>query len=257
MIKLDDIKQGLKVKKVRMMIAAGLGALMIITMLIQQLTTPPKSAHYPVAQDETQEFDDAAYEPFEEVMELDVVDEPEQASIEVVAPHDMLDAPLPQTKPQPAEIVEPQEPVPAALTFALSTKTQDILTAKEEVELSKLKQAQWQAQVQELQAFKELNDVVNPPAPPKSNVHAEPPLISLIKVESIISTPSHTTAWLKVGNDSFPVRRGARIQDWRVLEINKDHLTLMNKQGHEVVRYVEKAPVIVQEDSDGRDRERT
>lgn len=145
------------------------------------------------------------------------------------------------------------ESPPSMVTFTLSHRAQAVLDALEETYLSQVTDAKLTAQIaaqQRQDALTQLtqNDiVVDAPV-------IEPTLATIDRftVKSIVSTPNRITAWVELNGQTVPIQRGAWINDVRALNITKDFVRFVNKQGKEFTKYVDTALPIVSEKDDGK-----
>ncbi|AUW07636.1 hypothetical protein [Vibrio campbellii] len=145
------------------------------------------------------------------------------------------------------------ESPPSMVTFTLSHKAQAVLDALEETYLSQVTDAKLTAQIAAQQRQDTLTQLTQNDIVVDTPV-IEPTLATIdrLTVKSIVSTPNRITAWVELNGQTVPIQRGAWINDVRALNITKDFVRFVNKQGKEFTKYVDTALPIVSEKDDGK-----
>lgn len=139
------------------------------------------------------------------------------------------------------------------VTFTLSHRAQAVLNALEETYLSQVTDAKLTAQIAAQQRQDTLTQLTQNDIVVDTPV-IEPTLATIdrLTVKSIVSTPNRITAWVELNGQTVPIQRGAWINDVRALNITKDFVRFVNKQGKEFTKYVDTALPIVSEKDDGK-----
>lgn len=141
----------------------------------------------------------------------------------------------------------------SVVTFTLSNHSKKVLNALEETYLSQVTDAKLAAQISattrqnELDKLQEKEVVTIVP-----DVKPSLSTIDLLTVKSIVSTPKRITAWVQINDQTVPIQRGAWIDDVRALNITKDFVRFVNKQGKEFTKYVDTTLPTLKEIDDGK-----
>lgn len=222
---------------------------------LSQPSTPPISSDVPTelfAEPVDSSTQDVAMLAADEAItpQPKLVAEPpqEQEAVEVVV-HDVIDG---STSPAStaADLLQENEPT---VTFTLSHQAQAVLNALEETYLSQVTDAKLTAQIAAQQRQDTLTQLTQNDIVVDTPV-LEPTLTTMdrLTVKSIVSTPNRITAWVELDGRTVPIQRGAWINDVRALNITKDFVRFVNKQGKEFTKYVDTALPIVSEKDDGK-----
>ncbi len=153
------------------------------------------------------------------------------------------------------EIQSPDEDTPPMVTFTLSNRSQAILDALEDTYISQVTDAKLTAQIAQQQRQDTFNQLTQDDVVVETSVFI-PTLTTIdrLTVKSIVSTPNRITAWVELNGQTVPIQRGAWVDDVRALNITKDFVRFVNKQGKEFTKYVDTSLPIVSENDDGKPR---
>lgn len=222
---------------------------------LSQPSTPPMSSDVPTelfAEPVDSSTQDVAMLAADEAIppQPKLVAEPpqEQEAVEVVV-HDVIDGSI-SPAPTAADLLPENVPT---VTFTLSHRAQAVLNALEETYLSQVTDAKLTAQIAAQQRQDTLTQLTQNDIVVDTPV-IEPTLATIdrLTVKSIVSTPNRITAWVELNGQTVPIQRGAWINDVRALNITKDFVRFVNKQGKEFTKYVDTALPIVSEKDDGK-----
>ncbi|HFQ5058995.1 hypothetical protein WM008_19720 [Vibrio vulnificus] len=174
---------------------------------------------------------------------------------EVVSPKPANAQPVETTPPIELNVVSTTKPNAPVVTFTLSNRAQAVLNALEETYLSQVTDAKLTAQIAAQQRQDTLDQltqeaiIIEHPAVPL-------PLSSLdrLTVKSIVSTPKRITAWVELNGQTVPIQHGAWVEDVKALNITKDFVQFIDKQGRTLTKYVETVLPTVSEKNDGKSR---
>jgi len=140
----------------------------------------------------------------------------------------------------------PPEPQTTIITYQPSQKAKDVLDALEATYISKVNTDKLTAQIAEKKEKQSLDamqpqsvvEVIQPPVMETTS------MIDSIQVKSIVVTPKRSTAWLSVNDENIPVQYGVWVGDVRVVNITKDFVRFVNKNGAEFTKHVPSSAVI-------------
>ncbi|WP_017187970.1 hypothetical protein [Vibrio harveyi] len=249
----------MNIKTIRMIGMGGIAIAMIAWMgydFLSQPTTPPISSDVPteiyVEPADAQPLEETSLTPEESIPPLaEIIDQQTQArqTTNTVSSNASVSELI--AAENAAMIASTEVPSPM-VTFTLSNRAQKVLDALEETYISQVTDAKLTAQIaartrqDELDKLTEKEEVTI-----VTSFDTSKSTIDLLTVKSIVSTPKRITAWIELNGQTVPIQRGAWIDDVRALNITKDFVRFVNKQGKEFTKYVDTAlPILSEKDDD-------